>query len=98
MRNVKGSFQQIKQSIALLTELEKKCGNRISKSICFTISKYNYSVLGKMADVARSLSIPSVNIVPYYDFSNEMGTRYDTELSEDFGCEAFSWRGFHHEE
>jgi MoaA/NifB/PqqE/SkfB family radical SAM enzyme len=98
VRNVKGSFQQIKQSIALLTDLEKKCGNRISKSICFTISKYNYTVLGTMADVARSLSIPSVNIVPYYYFSNEIGARYDAELRENFGCEAFSWKGFHHEE
>jgi radical SAM protein with 4Fe4S-binding SPASM domain len=98
VRKVEGSFQQIKQSIALLTDLEQKCGNRISKSICFTISKYNYGVLGKMADVARSLSIPSVNIVPYYHFSNEIGTRYETELKENFGGEAFSWRGFHHEE
>jgi len=98
VRYVKGSFQKIKQNVALLTDLEKKCGNRISKSICFTISKYNYSSLGRMADVTRCLSIPSVNIVPYYHFSNEVGIKYDTELRENFHCAAFSWKGFHHEE
>lgn len=98
VRCEKGSFQKIKQNIALLTDLEQECGNRISKSICFTISRYNYTSLGKMADVARSLSIPSVNIVPYYYYSNEAGKRYETELREDFDCAAFSWKGFHHEE
>jgi MoaA/NifB/PqqE/SkfB family radical SAM enzyme len=85
VRCEKGSFQKIRQNIALLTDLEKKCGNRISKSICFTISKYNYDVLGKMADVARSLSIPSVNIVPYYYFSNEIepGTTRSSERTSD---------------
>ena len=97
VRCEKGSFQKIKQNIALLTDLEKKCGNKISKSICFTISKYNYTSLGKMADVARSLSIPSVNIVPFYYFSHEVGTQYDAELRTHFDCTAFSWKGFHHE-
>jgi MoaA/NifB/PqqE/SkfB family radical SAM enzyme len=98
VRNEKGSFQRIKKNIALLNELEKKCGNRISKSICFTISRYNYESLGAMADVARSLSIPSVNIVPYCYFSEEVGALYEKELVENFQCVPFSWRGFHHEE
>ena len=97
VRCEKGSFQKIKQNIALLTDCEKKCGNKISKSICFTISKYNYTSLGQMADVARSLSMPSVNIVPYYYYSNEVGKAYDNELRKSFGCAAFSWKGFHHE-
>jgi len=97
VRCEKGSFQKIRQNIALLTDLEQKCGNKISKSICFTISRYNYTSLGQMADVARSLSIPSVNIVPYYYFSNKVGTEYDRELRENFDCTAFSWKGFHHE-
>ena len=92
-----GSFQKIKQNIALLTDLEKKCGNKISKSICFTISKYNYTSLGQMADVARSLAISSVNVVPYYYFSDKVGAEYEKELKEHFGCVAFSWKGFHHE-
>jgi len=98
VRNEQGSFRKIKRNIELLAELEKKNGNTISKSICFTISRYNYGSLGAMADVARSLSIPSVNIVPYYYFSEEVGAKYETELREDFQCPAFSWRGFHHEE
>jgi MoaA/NifB/PqqE/SkfB family radical SAM enzyme len=98
VRCMKGSFQKIQQNIALLADLEKGHGNKISKSICFTISKYNYSSLGKMADVVRSLSISSLNIVPYYYFSNEVGKKYEEELAKDFDCAAFSWKGFHHEE
>lgn len=98
VRCEKGSFRKIKQNIALLTDLEKKSGNKISKSICFTISRYNYTSLGKMADVARSLSISSVNIVPYYYFSARVGAEYDRELKENFDCTAFSWKGFHHDD
>lgn len=98
VRNVAGSFLAVKRNIALLTELERKNGNSISKSICFTISRDNYTSLGTMADVARDLSISSVNIVPYYYFSNEVGRAYERELRENFQCMAFSWRGFHHEE
>jgi MoaA/NifB/PqqE/SkfB family radical SAM enzyme len=98
VRCEKGSFQRIKQNIALLSDLETKNGNTISKSICFTISKYNYTSLGKMADVARGLSIPSVNIVPYYYYSDKVGKAYDAELKENFDCAAFSWKGFHHED
>ena len=97
VRKEKGSFQNIKRNIALLNELEKKNGNKISKSICFTISGYNYQALGQMADVARSLSIPSVNIVPYYYYSSDVGAKYEKELEENFDARAFSWRGFHHE-
>jgi radical SAM protein with 4Fe4S-binding SPASM domain len=98
VRKVTGSFQKIRQNIALLKNLENKCGNTISKSICFTISAYNYKSLGDMADVARSLSISSLNIVPYYYFSNDVGKKYEDELAENFDCAAFSWKGFHHEE
>jgi MoaA/NifB/PqqE/SkfB family radical SAM enzyme len=98
VRKAKGSFQKIRQNIALLNDLEKKNGNNISKSICFTISRYNYQVLGEMADVARSLSVPSVNIVPYYYFSNNVGAQYEKELRVNFDDTAFSWKGFHHED
>ena len=94
---MKGSFQSIKHTIALLNDLEKKNGNKISKSICFTISGYNYKVLGEMANVARSLSIPSVNIVPYYYYSSDAGAMYEKEMEENFDSRAFSWKGFHHE-
>jgi MoaA/NifB/PqqE/SkfB family radical SAM enzyme len=98
VRKMKGSFRKIRQNIALLNDLEKQSGNRISKSICFTISKYNYRVLGEMADVARSLSVPSVNIVPYYYFPNSVGAQYEEELRVNFDCTAFSWKGFHSED
>ena len=97
VRKMKGSFAKIRENIALLQNLEKKCGNTISKSICFTISRYNYMVLGQMAEVARSMAISSVNIVPYYYYSNAVGAQYDEELRKNFGCAAFSWKGFHHE-
>jgi MoaA/NifB/PqqE/SkfB family radical SAM enzyme len=97
VRNVKGSFEKIRDNIALLNDLEMKNGNKISKSLCFTISKYNYAALGEMADVARSLSIASMNIVPYYYFSESVGRKYEEELRTNFECAAFSWKGFHHE-
>ncbi len=97
VRKVPGSFQKMRQNIALLNELEKTSGNHISKSVCFTISQYNYQALGKMADVVRSLSLSSINIVPYYYYSAEVGTSYEQELQSHFDCTAFSWKGFHHE-
>jgi MoaA/NifB/PqqE/SkfB family radical SAM enzyme len=98
VRSVKGSFQKIKHAIARLNELEESSGVKLSKSICFTISPYSYLGLGEMPDVARSMSISMMNIVPYYYFPAEVGKRYDAELHQHFDCEAFSWQGFHHEE
>ena len=97
VRQMPGSFQKIRRNIALLNELEKKNGNAISKSVCFTISKYNYDALGCMADVVRSLSLSSINIVPYYYVPAEVGATYNEELKNNFDCCAFSWKGFHHE-
>ncbi len=98
VRKLNGSFHAIKHNIALLNDLEKKNGNTISKSICFTISGYNYRVLGEMPDVARSLSLPSLNIVPFYYYSSEVGAQYEKELDENFDARAFSWKGFRHED
>jgi radical SAM protein with 4Fe4S-binding SPASM domain len=98
VRKVKGSFEKIKNNIKLLNELENKHNNKISKSICFTISKYNYTVLNKMPEVARSMGIGSINAVPYYYFSGETGELYKKELEENFNIKAFSWKGFSHRE
>lgn len=98
VRGVKGSFQKTKENIALLHELEKNNDHKISKSICFTISQYSYKGLGAMPDIARSMGIASMNIVPYYYFSNETGKKYEAELKEHFDCPAFSWKGFHHDQ
>jgi MoaA/NifB/PqqE/SkfB family radical SAM enzyme len=98
VRSVKGSFQKIKAAIAALNAFEKSSENKLSKSICFTISPYSYKGLGRMPDVAREMDISSINIVPYYYFPTEVGKKYEAELSEHFNCTAFSWKGFHHDE
>jgi MoaA/NifB/PqqE/SkfB family radical SAM enzyme len=98
VRGMKGSFKKIKENIALLNDLEKDREYKISKSICFTISRYNYKCLGEMPDVARDISIGAVNIVPYYYFPAEVGKKYEEELKENFDCAAFSWKGFHHDD
>jgi MoaA/NifB/PqqE/SkfB family radical SAM enzyme len=95
---IKGSYKKIKENIALLNELEKNSEKKISKSICFTLSRYSYKGLGEMAETARSMAIKSVLIAPYYYFSESIGKMYEKELKENFDCEAFSWKGFHHEE
>jgi MoaA/NifB/PqqE/SkfB family radical SAM enzyme len=98
VRNVKGSFAKTRAGIARILEAEAAARREISKSICFTISSYNYESLGQMPDVARHLGIRSLNIVPYYYFPDEVGRQYESELREDLGCVAFSWQGFHHED
>jgi len=50
-----------------------------------------------MPDIARRLDISSINIVPFYYFSNATGSQYEEELSKHFNCPAFSWRGFEHD-
>jgi MoaA/NifB/PqqE/SkfB family radical SAM enzyme len=98
VRSTKGSFQKIKNAIATLNDLEKSSTNKLSKSICFTISPYSYKGLGAMPDVARDMGIASINIVPYYYFPTRVGEMYEAELMEHFNCRAFSWQGFHHDE
>lgn len=97
VRGIKGSFKTMKKNLASLIDLEQKYRNTISKSICFTISKYSYQFLGDMPDVARSMAIDTINIVPYYYFSEETGKLYEEELTENFNCTPFSWKGFQHE-
>jgi MoaA/NifB/PqqE/SkfB family radical SAM enzyme len=97
VRGVEGSFRKTKENILRLHELDKCSEKKISKSICFTISKFSYKGLGDMPDVARSMSIDSINIVPYYYFPDETGKKYEKELKENFNCKAFSWSGFHHD-
>jgi MoaA/NifB/PqqE/SkfB family radical SAM enzyme len=97
VRGVPGTFQRIKESVARINELEALGGNKISRSICFTISQYNYCSLGLLPDVARSLGLGSLSIVPYYYFPEEVGQRYSDELRS-LGCSAYSWIGFHHED
>jgi MoaA/NifB/PqqE/SkfB family radical SAM enzyme len=97
VRRVTGTFQRLKDGIARICAAEEETGNKIGRSICFTISRYNYRFPGAMPEVARSLGIGSIAIVPYYYFPDSTGARYEQELHS-LGCEAFSWAGFHHED
>jgi len=97
VRRVTGTFQRLKDGIARICAAEEETGNKIGRSICFTISRYNYRFLGAMPEVARSLGIGSIAIVPYHYFPDSTGARYEQELHS-LGCEAFSWAGFHHED
>jgi MoaA/NifB/PqqE/SkfB family radical SAM enzyme len=96
-RGVKGCFNTIKEGVALLTELEKNHENKISRSICFTISPWSLRGLGQMPDVARAMSINTLVLVPYYYVTEAAGKKYEKELANNFNCSAFSWHGFHHE-
>lgn len=97
VRGVKGSFNKTKENIALLNRIEEETNKHISKSVCFTISKDSYKSLGEIPDVMRDLGIKSLNIVPYYFVSEEVGEKYADELEQNFNCKAFSWKGFHHD-
>jgi MoaA/NifB/PqqE/SkfB family radical SAM enzyme len=97
VRGVEGSFQRTREGIEAIHALEKDTEKKISKSICFTISPYSYRGLGEMPHVARSLSIDSINIVPYYYVPDQIGQAYERELQTHLGCAAYSWCGFHHE-
>jgi MoaA/NifB/PqqE/SkfB family radical SAM enzyme len=98
VRGMAGCFSQIRENVALLNELEKSSRRQLSKSITFTISPYSYRGLGVMPDVARSLSINTICIVPYYYYPEQVGKQYEHEMQENFDYPAFSWRGFHHED
>jgi MoaA/NifB/PqqE/SkfB family radical SAM enzyme len=98
VRGVKGCFQRIRQGVAYLHEEEKITGRSVSQGICFTISPFSYRGLGAMPSVARSLGIRTITIVPYYYVPTIVGEAYERELITHFGCPAYSWRGFHHDD
>jgi MoaA/NifB/PqqE/SkfB family radical SAM enzyme len=95
VRGIEGSFKKTRDSIVFLHNMDKD--RKISKSICFTISKFSYSGLGEMPDVARNMNIESINIVPYYYVPAEIGRKYEEEMEEYFETSAYSWKGFHHD-
>ena len=98
MREFKGAFQRIYENVQNLIEAEKRLGREISKSVNFTISPYSYRGLGKMPEVLRKLGINTISIVPFYYVTGKLGREYESIMLEKFGCRAFSWKGFHHEE
>ena len=98
VRGVKGCFQKIQENVAWLMEQETAAGKTISKSITFTISPFSYKGLGQMPDVARSLGLKNICIVPYYYVPDALGREYERQMREDLSCQAFSWHGFHHDD
>ena len=97
VRGIPGCFQQIAAAVAAVKAAEARQGRVVGKSIAFTISPWSYRGLGAIPDTARALGVDQVCIVPYYYVPERLGQAYERELREELGCEAFSWRGFHHE-
>ena len=97
VRGVKGCFRAVREGLERLRECEQQAGREISKAICFVISPYSVRGLGAMPDVARSLGIKTIAIVPYYYVTDAGGREYEKVLRQQLGCPAFSWHGFHHE-
>ena len=98
VRGVTGCFRKIEEGLLLLNEFEKSSENKISRSICFTISPYSVRGLGEMPNVARHLHINTLCIVPYNYIPTEIGKQYETVLKEHFACKAFTWQGFQHDD
>lgn len=97
VRGVRGSFRLLARGLARLAELDGGQPRRVSRSICFTISPWSVGGLGEMPAVARQLGVDSLAIVPYYYVPAALGEAWQREIRETLGAEAFSWRGFHHE-
>ncbi len=95
VRGIKGSFHKARENILALNELEKESPNKIGKSINFTISPHSYKGLGAMPEIARSLGINSISIVPYYYVTDRMGKEYEKILKDNFNIRAYSWNGFY---
>jgi MoaA/NifB/PqqE/SkfB family radical SAM enzyme len=98
VRGRPGCFAEIAAGIAALKAAEQRAGKTISKSITFTISPWSYKGLGAMPEVARSLGIESLCIVPFFHLPQRVGQEYARQLREEFDCDAYSWRGACHEE
>jgi len=98
VRGVKGSFARIAKGVAALkSEAGKRKCAVPNLLIVFTISADSYRGLAAMPDVARSLGIGSICIVPFYYFDRRTGVAYEEVMKRDLGSEGWSWRGFHHE-
>jgi radical SAM protein with 4Fe4S-binding SPASM domain len=98
VRGVKGTFARLRKSLQELEKQEDKYGFKIHRSITCTVSGDNYRSLGAMADVTRALGFAGVCVVPYYYIPERQGLEYEKLMRKEFACEAYSWRGFHHEE
>lgn len=98
VRGVKGTYARVRESVAQLHQYEQKMGKEISISFNYTISPYSIDGLGDLPAAVRSMGVKTIAIVPYYYFPRAVGEAYEKEMQAAFGCPAYSWTGFHHEE
>ena len=96
-RNMPGCFNKIERGLLSFSTLENNSTNKISRSICFTISPWSYEALGEMPHIARQMSIKNIAIIPYCFITEASGKIFEKELKEHFNCTAFAWQGFHHD-
>jgi len=97
VRGVKGTFRRVAEGVAAIHAEEVRQDQKISLSLNFTICAESYRYMSALPEVARSMGIGVVCIVPYYYFPESIGRAYEIEMQEQFGCPAYSWVGFHHE-
>jgi MoaA/NifB/PqqE/SkfB family radical SAM enzyme len=97
VRGVKGTYKRIAEGVTAIHAEEARQDQKISLSLNFTICDESYRYISALPEVARSMGIGVVCIVPYYYFPESVGRTYETEMQEHFGCPAYSWVGFHHE-
>lgn len=97
VRGVRGCFAQISGGLDRLAELDSGSPRRVSRGICFTISPWSVAGLGDMPAVAKRLGVDSICIVPYCYVPAAAGEEWERQIRELTGCEAVSWKGFHHE-
>ena len=97
VRGVKGTYQRVAEGVAAIHAEEARQDQKISLSLNFTICAESYRYMSALPEVARSMGIGVICIVPYYYFPESVGRDYEIEMQEQFGCPAYSWVGFHHE-
>ena len=97
IRGVKGTFKRVSEGVAAIHAEEARQGIKISLSLNFTICAESYRHMSALPDIARSMGIGVVCIVPYYYIPEHVGRAYELEMQKQFGCPAYSWVGFHHE-
>jgi MoaA/NifB/PqqE/SkfB family radical SAM enzyme len=98
VRGVKGCYQQIKEGVKKIREIEKASDrDTIIRSICFVISPASLRGLSALPDTARELNIPEIAVVPYYYADDAAGMEYGIKMKKLFNIEASAWKGFHRE-
>ncbi|MEK7477558.1 MAG: radical SAM protein [Candidatus Coatesbacteria bacterium] len=98
VRGVPGTFRAMAGGVRAVNDAKKRKASMIPEmGACFTISPESLPGLPVMGDVMRELGLPTISANPYYYFPQRIGAAYEERMRRELGCEAYSWRGFHHE-